>query len=197
MLFKESLETLVETPKRIHRSLKEIEVKQYQAKDYTKKMEEVAERILQKEENNDHGTDIGEISPDSQNVADLDSFLHSLLRIQTIDEQIHANLCTLKNFLKDQTRIVENDLNNFDEQISKSTLILKTEMISKREFVQQTASIPENVCFCDNPDKEQLINCANEKCNFGWYHLRCVGLKAMPPGRWICRVCEKSSLKNN
>lgn len=188
MLFKESLETLAETPKRLHRSIKEIELKQYLAKEYTDKMEEVAERILDK---------TGNMDTDKHNEADLDSFIHGLLHIQAIDEQIHANLCGLKNYLKDQTRIVENDLNNFDEQVSKSTLMLKTEMINKREFVQQTASIPDNVCFCDNPDKDSLINCANEKCNFGWYHLRCVGLKAMPPGRWVCRVCEKTTQKNN
>ncbi|KRH92634.1 Chromatin remodeling protein, contains PHD Zn-finger [Pseudoloma neurophilia] len=184
MLFKESLETLVETPLRIQKSLKESEMHQYQGEKELQSIEEIL---------NSHKS-----MTDSEKIKISDDIIHSLLHLQSIDSKIYGSFSTLNNFLKDQIKIVHQDLKQFDEQISKSILTLKTDDIKRKEFLKsnnenETGVLPpDSVCFCRGTSNDPIIQCQSEICNIGWYHLKCIGMKNRPNEKWICRMCERS-----
>lgn len=126
MLFKESLETLVETPLKVHKTLKEIEVKQYDVKEHVKEIEAQVDKFY--EEKPTENTD------EQIESSDLDKIIHSLLRTQSAEEEIHSKLSTLHAFLKDQIRVIESDVERFEEIVAKSTLLIKNEKITQNEL---------------------------------------------------------------
>lgn len=46
--------------------------------------------------------------------------------------------------------------------------------------------------LCSNHQKNlQMIMCEDKDCNIVWFHLKCVGLAAPPPGNWYCDTCKQ------
>ncbi|CAG8532213.1 11882_t:CDS:2 [Rhizophagus irregularis] len=48
-------------------------------------------------------------------------------------------------------------------------------------------------CFCRQVSFGEMIGCDGENCPFEWYHIDCVGLSAVPEGRWYCDHCTGMS----
>ena len=49
----------------------------------------------------------------------------------------------------------------------------------------------EAVCICKQPPTGELVECYNEECSVGLYHLTCARLKSRPTGIWFCNRCIK------
>jgi inhibitor of growth protein 3 len=71
---------------------------------------------------------------------------------------------------------------------------------SQMPFAPPVASSPHpseddgssNYCICGRSDGDDsdYIGCDNDNCRIAWYHLACVGLKAVPKGEWFCPECR-------
>ncbi|CAI2183722.1 8960_t:CDS:10, partial [Funneliformis geosporum] len=48
-------------------------------------------------------------------------------------------------------------------------------------------------CTCRQVSFGEMIGCDGENCPFEWYHIDCVGLAAVPEGRWYCDHCTGMS----
>ncbi|CAG8434187.1 8472_t:CDS:2 [Funneliformis mosseae] len=48
-------------------------------------------------------------------------------------------------------------------------------------------------CTCRQVSFGEMIGCDGENCPFEWYHIDCVGLSAVPEGRWYCDHCTGMS----
>ncbi|GES78093.1 inhibitor of growth protein 5 isoform X4 [Rhizophagus clarus] len=48
-------------------------------------------------------------------------------------------------------------------------------------------------CICRQVSFGEMIGCDGENCPFEWYHIDCVGLSAVPEGRWYCDHCTGMS----
>jgi hypothetical protein len=56
----------------------------------------------------------------------------------------------------------------------------------------------EAFCLCRRPDDgSQMIGCDNDDCTIVWFHLKCLGKKKVPKGKWFCDACaaEKKGTK--
>ncbi|RIB08002.1 hypothetical protein C2G38_1983455 [Gigaspora rosea] len=56
-------------------------------------------------------------------------------------------------------------------------------------FVQAVDPNEPVYCICRQVSFGEMIGCDGENCPIEWYHLECVGLKAVPEGRWFCDTC--------
>ncbi|KAI3380251.1 hypothetical protein SNEBB_010628 [Seison nebaliae] len=45
-------------------------------------------------------------------------------------------------------------------------------------------------CSCNQVVFGRMIACDDSRCSTEWYHLGCVGLTAVPKGKWVCPSCE-------
>lgn len=45
-------------------------------------------------------------------------------------------------------------------------------------------------CYCQKAARGNMIGCDNEACPTEWFHQDCVGLDALPDGKWFCRDCS-------
>ena len=45
-------------------------------------------------------------------------------------------------------------------------------------------------CYCNGPDKGKMIACDNPACPLEWFHVRCLGIRYIPKGKWYCPECE-------
>lgn len=46
-------------------------------------------------------------------------------------------------------------------------------------------------CICrGRDDGERMIFCEHPRCLIQWFHCACVGLHAVPSGRWYCSNCS-------
>ena len=45
-------------------------------------------------------------------------------------------------------------------------------------------------CYCNGPDKGKMIACDNPTCPMQWFHVRCLGIRYIPKGKWYCPECE-------
>ncbi|VDI60785.1 Hypothetical predicted protein [Mytilus galloprovincialis] len=47
-------------------------------------------------------------------------------------------------------------------------------------------------CYCRSKDdgKENMIGCDNPQCKTQWYHLKCLKMKRIPKGQWLCKDCK-------
>ncbi|RIA84930.1 hypothetical protein C1645_394126 [Glomus cerebriforme] len=48
-------------------------------------------------------------------------------------------------------------------------------------------------CICRQVSYGEMIGCDGENCPVEWYHIDCVGLSAVPEGRWYCDHCTGMS----
>ena len=53
------------------------------------------------------------------------------------------------------------------------------------------ASAMGTVCICLQPPAGEMVECKNEECSVGRYHLACARLKSIPSGTWFCHGCIK------
>ena len=51
------------------------------------------------------------------------------------------------------------------------------------------ASSETAVCICQQPPTGEMVQCDNEECSVGRYHLSCARLKSRPSGIWFCNMC--------
>ncbi|KAF7337575.1 Chromatin modification-related protein [Mycena sanguinolenta] len=45
-------------------------------------------------------------------------------------------------------------------------------------------------CICQRVSFGQMIACDDASCQWEWFHVACVGLSALPEGRWFCDQCK-------
>jgi hypothetical protein len=50
----------------------------------------------------------------------------------------------------------------------------------------------QTYCICHRVSFGEMIGCDGTECEKEWFHLPCVGLSAIPKGRWFCDDCRVS-----
>ena len=50
-------------------------------------------------------------------------------------------------------------------------------------------------CYTKEGRGGDMIACENKSCSTVWYHLQCVGLSAVPQGKWFCSTCPATVQK--
>ena len=46
-------------------------------------------------------------------------------------------------------------------------------------------------CHCKERKGGDMVGCDNRSCTTKWFHLECVGLSAVPHGKWHCTTCQR------
>ncbi|CAG8543034.1 7134_t:CDS:2 [Dentiscutata erythropus] len=92
--------------------------------------------------------------------------------------------------VNDQISNGDIDLNILDPNADayENTLMTGTNSFSSG-FVQPVDPNEPVYCICRQVSFGEMIGCDGENCPIEWYHLDCVGLKAVPEGRWYCDTC--------
>ncbi|KAM0756065.1 hypothetical protein T439DRAFT_19763 [Meredithblackwellia eburnea MCA 4105] len=49
----------------------------------------------------------------------------------------------------------------------------------------------QTYCVCNQGSFGEMIGCDGSDCEREWFHLSCVGLQAIPKGRWFCDDCRQ------
>ncbi|CAL9699753.1 unnamed protein product [Knipowitschia caucasica] len=50
----------------------------------------------------------------------------------------------------------------------------------------------EVICICRKPYRgERVIGCDDENCPYTWLHLKCIGIRKVPSGKWLCKDCRE------
>ncbi|TXT13352.1 hypothetical protein VHUM_00719 [Vanrija humicola] len=44
-------------------------------------------------------------------------------------------------------------------------------------------------CFCQQKSYGEMIGCDNDKCQFEWFHVKCVNINGQLPDTWYCPDC--------
>lgn len=48
-------------------------------------------------------------------------------------------------------------------------------------------------CYCQREEEyDDMIECDNPACAFGWFHFSCVGIVIPPAGQWFCDDCHNT-----
>ena len=48
-------------------------------------------------------------------------------------------------------------------------------------------------CYCQREEEyDDMIECDNPACAFGWFHFSCVGIVIPPAGQWFCDDCQNT-----
>lgn len=173
MLFKESVESLEETPLKVQKTITNVQLLASQSEEHIKTIER----------------EIGSVK------CDVDKIISSFLLLEEKEKEIGAHLSLLHNFINEQTEVVDNDCSNFDELVSKSAIMLRTSQISEKKLGGNDVPLQkhgENApCYCRKNINTKMIACGNANCPVEWFHLSCVGLMQLPTGKWYCRECKK------
>lgn len=173
MLFKESIESLEETPLKVQKTITNIKLLNSQSEDHITTIEQQIE----------------------SDQCDVQKIVSAFLRLEENEKEMNAHLHSLYNFIDGQTGTVELDCNNFDEMVSKSALVLKTNQISARELGEAGAHANRErdsaPCYCGKDINAKMIACDDPNCRIEWFHLSCVGMAQPPAGKWYCRECRK------
>jgi len=52
-------------------------------------------------------------------------------------------------------------------------------------------------CYCNRVSFGEMIGCDDPECKYEWFHLECVGLKAVPEDdEWYCQECAQRQVRN-
>ena len=47
-------------------------------------------------------------------------------------------------------------------------------------------------CVCKSEDDgSEMIMCEAENCSIEWFHIRCLNIRRVPKGKWVCPNCKK------
>ena len=44
-------------------------------------------------------------------------------------------------------------------------------------------------CYCKESKGGEMVSCEHKSCPIKWFHLSCLGMTAVPVGRWLCPSC--------
>lgn len=55
----------------------------------------------------------------------------------------------------------------------------------------QSLNDPTPYCFCQRASFGDMVGCDNERCEYQWFHWKCVGLTKEPSGQWLCPDCKE------
>jgi hypothetical protein len=68
------------------------------------------------------------------------------------------------------------------------------QLLDLRKIVKTAESINEEWCTCQGAATEDMVLCDSTKCEYGWYHMDCVGLEDVNNAQqWVCRACLRSN----
>lgn len=60
----------------------------------------------------------------------------------------------------------------------------------------QSSAAEEKFCYCQKGEYGKMVGCDNSNCIYKWFHIDCLGLKALPRSpKWYCPVCRKLKKK--
>lgn len=48
-------------------------------------------------------------------------------------------------------------------------------------------------CYCKESKGGEMVGCESKSCPIKWFHLQCLGMTAIPVGRWLCPSCFAKS----
>jgi len=88
--------------------------------------------------------------------------------------------------------VIKNKLDKYFVQIVLPELLT-------RKLLDSTpnAGLKKTYCICDRDESyDNMIACDAFGCKAEWYHFKCVGLKSVPRGSWLCSSCTKSGHKS-
>ncbi|KAH0791866.1 PHD-finger family protein [Histomonas meleagridis] len=92
-------------------------------------------------------------------------------------------------------------LNNAEEEIMKEirlteSSLIETHKLKDGSLIGETPfPIPANTtpddhfCICRGQQVGDMVSCDNPSCPFQWFHIECVGLRALPESSWFCPCC--------
>ncbi|CAG8648147.1 7448_t:CDS:2 [Gigaspora margarita] len=108
------------------------------------------------------------------------------VRLQNGEESLSSGTSSVT----DQITNGDIDLNILDPNADtyENTLMAGTNAFTSG-FVQTVDPNEPVYCICRQVSFGEMIGCDGENCPIEWYHLECVGLKAVPEGRWFCDTC--------
>lgn len=117
-------------------------------------------------------------------------------------EQISKKLegCIRKKMkiIKKYRHCVEQQLKNLEEynKISSSPLTIKEPVPEGTAVLKlkDCAVLESKSCICNSTDGGTMVCCDSPDCAIRWYHLRCVGLGAVPGDGWICKKCKRDEV---
>ncbi|KAI1144416.1 hypothetical protein F5Y05DRAFT_26980 [Hypoxylon sp. FL0543] len=66
-----------------------------------------------------------------------------------------------------------------------------TFMTAVDDMEQDEADEEKKRCLCEGKASGNTIICDNDTCPYEWLHLKCVGLKSKPKGKWMCSECAE------
>ncbi|CAG8583899.1 9488_t:CDS:10 [Acaulospora morrowiae] len=127
--------------------------------------------------NVDSSTPVGNNAPSSRSIK---------LRLLSGDEHINTGSSIVDQDAGeiDNSSILDSEtMNEYD-----NTLVAENSSYESG-YVQPIDPNEPVYCVCRQVSFGEMIGCDGENCPFEWYHLDCVGLKAVPEGRWFCDHC--------
>lgn len=116
-----------------------------------------------------------QVSPSDPNRAHLNATLLSFIQRCAEKRAIAGDL--LRTVQRYSVKL-EDDLTAFQEELR-----VKISESSPPKRVCQKE------CFCGGKGRGEMIGCENKDCPVEWFHIECVGLGKVPPGKWFCRQC--------
>ncbi|TBU03289.1 PHD-finger domain-containing protein [Hamiltosporidium tvaerminnensis] len=183
MLLKTSLDTLEEIPIQIQQALTKL--KETESK--IMKYQEEINNKLSKIENDTSDTD-----------KDLNKVNSALLNIYKHEKDIEVHLSHLHMVLDEQMCNLEETCENFKEIVCKTAIPLKNNRITGAFGVSRTNQSEKQdipYCYCRKGAEGPMVACDGPECSLEWFHNKCVGLKAPPVGKWLCKECQEKTVK--
>ncbi|GAB7359996.1 hypothetical protein MBLNU230_g7521t1 [Neophaeotheca triangularis] len=58
-----------------------------------------------------------------------------------------------------------------------------------RQSAAKSPLLPSS-CSCHQPDSGEMVQCSNETCTCGWYHVSCVKQENPKQEGWLCSLCK-------
>lgn len=46
-------------------------------------------------------------------------------------------------------------------------------------------------CYCQQGESDMMIACDNVDCRVKWFHTKCLMMRKIPKGKWMCPDCAK------
>jgi len=96
-------------------------------------------------------------------------------------------------------------LNKAEEEIIREIKLTESSLaeqskLSSSSLIEVPSESPDNqeehFCICRGINLGDMVFCEHPNCPFSWFHIECIGLKAVPEESWFCPYCTALMRKN-
>ncbi|KAI5172847.1 hypothetical protein NEFER03_1863 [Nematocida sp. LUAm3] len=189
MLIEEYLGIIDGAPKSMHSVLTSMMEMEKSIQEEKKLLEKEMEKIFLdfKEEKEELSHTKEEIDQKLQKINKL------YLKVLDVDKKKLTMLLALQKKLLGVSETMKKSSVEFREGIAKGVLFYKTKKIL--QHLEHSVPFDRNnekysqCCICKRSPTNEMIACDNSKCTVGWYHISCLGIKAVPKKKWLCSLC--------